>query len=113
MPVPQAVPVLAGFNEKSEAEIETLHAELGLAMSVEDLLFTQGYFRDTEHRDPTMTEIRVLDTYWSDHCRHTTFATILDEIVLPEGPMRPAFEKALAVYEQARRDAGRTQRPHT
>ena len=90
-----------------------MHAELGLAMSVEDLLFTQTYFAQTEHRDPTMTEIRVLDTYWSDHCRHTTFATILDEIILPEGPMRPAFEKALAIYEEARKTAGRTQRPHT
>ena len=113
MPVPQKVPVLTGFCEKSAEEIAALHAELGLAMSVEDLAFTQTYFRDTEHRDPTMTEIRVLDTYWSDHCRHTTFATILDEIVLPEGEMRPAFEKALAVYEQARVEAGRTQRPHT
>ena len=113
MPVPQPVPRIAGFCEKSEEEIRALHAELGLAMSVEDLLFTQTYFAQTEHRDPTMTEIRVLDTYWSDHCRHTTFATILDEIILPEGPMRPAFEKALAVYEEARKTAGRTQRPHT
>jgi phosphoribosylformylglycinamidine synthase len=113
MPVPQPVPRIAGFCEKSEEEIRALHAELGLAMSVEDLLFTQTYFAQTEHRDPTMTEIRVLDTYWSDHCRHTTFATILDEIILPEGPMRPAFEKALAIYEEARKTAGRTQRPHT
>jgi phosphoribosylformylglycinamidine synthase len=72
---PWGVPTLGGFCELSEDELADLLDNAGLSMDIDDLKFTQKYFRDEEQRDPTMTEIRVLDTYWSDHCRHTTFST--------------------------------------
>ena len=112
-PRPDDILRVVGFCAMDEAELKALHAQMGLAMSVQDLAFSQGYFRDTEHRDPSETEIRVLDTYWSDHCRHTTFSTILDEIALPQGTYRAAFLRAMENYEQARGIAGRTERPHT
>ena len=68
--VPADVKVLEGFNQKNEAELADFMNELGLAMSFEDLKFCQAYFRDTENRQPTITEIKLIDTYWSDHCRH-------------------------------------------
>ena len=74
----EPVPVIEEFTGMDEQALTALHDRLGLAMSLEDLAFVQGHFRDDEHRDPTMTEIRVLDTYWSDHCRHTTFETVLE-----------------------------------
>ena len=77
--VPPDVKTMAGFTTLDAAGIAAMVKELGLAMSVEDLAFCQTYFRDTEKRDPTFTEIKVIDTYWSDHCRHTTFATSLDK----------------------------------
>ncbi len=73
--VPSDVAVLTGFTQKTEAEIAAMVQELGLAMSNADLLHTQRYFRDVEARSASITEIRVLDTYWSDHCRHTTFSS--------------------------------------
>lgn len=73
----QDVPVVEGFINLDADQIAAMRTELGLAMSNEDLAFIQDYFKNTKHRDPFMTEIRVLDTYWSDHCRHTTFETIL------------------------------------
>ena len=76
--VPADVETVTGFTALDRADLDTLLARLGLAMDLEDLSFLQAYFRDTERRDPTLTEIRVVDTYWSDHCRHTTFGTILD-----------------------------------
>ncbi len=101
-PAPGDIPRIEGFMHMDAAVIAALHARMGLAMSVEDLAYTQSYFCEIEHREPTETEIRVLDTYWSDHCRHTTFATILDEIILPEGRYKQAFQSALENYEQAR-----------
>ena len=71
--VPEDVKVLDGFINMTSSEIEEFKNQMGFAMSMEDLKFCQGYFRDTEKRDPTVTEMRVIDTYWSDHCRHTTF----------------------------------------
>ncbi len=82
---PDDVPLLTGFNLKSEAELEALRSELGLAMSLADLLHTQTYFRDQENRDPSLTEIKLLDTYWSDHCRHTTFLTKIDSVTFDSG----------------------------
>ena len=73
---PEGVETLTGFTELDEAGLLALHKRLGLAMDLDDLLCCQKYFQ-TERRDPTITEVRVLDTYWSDHCRHTTFSTQL------------------------------------
>ena len=112
-PAPGDIPRIQGFMHMDADAIAALHARMGLAMSVEDLAYTQSYFREIEHREPTETEIRVLDTYWSDHCRHTTFATILDEIILPEGRYKQAFQSALEHYEQARQMGGRSHRPRT
>ena len=72
------VPVLEGFITLSKADLEALRQKEGLAMSFDDIEHVQNYFRDEEKRDCTMTELKVLDTYWSDHCRHTTFETVLD-----------------------------------
>ena len=98
---PEDVKVLDGFTEMGEEEFRGLYDSFGLAMTFKDFLHIQNYFRDEEHRDPTMTEIRVLDTYWSDHCRHTTFSTELKEILFDEGDYR---EPIVATYEQYRKD---------
>lgn len=79
-PAPPDIAVLSGFGALDKAGREELIADLGLAMSEADLEFCQGYFQDTEKREPTITEIRVIDTYWSDHCRHTTFLTAVDRV---------------------------------
>ena len=75
----------------------------GFAMSFEDLRFCQTYFRDTEHRAPTITELRVIDTYWSDHCRHTTFTTAIDDVKIEDGYFTPAMKKAYDQYLADRR----------
>ena len=77
---PGDVEILDGFITASQDELDTRRDQLGLAMSAQDLAFTQTYFRDEEQRDPTITEIKMLDTYWSDHCRHTTFATKIESV---------------------------------
>ncbi len=112
-PQPGDIRRINGFTGMDEGQIKALHKEMGLAMSVEDLAFTQKYFRDEEKRNPSETEIRVLDTYWSDHCRHTTFSTILTEIGLPKGKYGQAFEKAMENYQNARALANRSERPMT
>ena len=78
--LPERVDTLNGFTALSDEEIARMRQDMGLAMSAEDLLFCRKYFKETERRDPTVTEIRVIDTYWSDHCRHTTFLTKLNQI---------------------------------
>ena len=83
--LPMDVEVLAQFNQLSRGQLEQFHREHGFAMSEEDLTFVQQYFRDTEHRAPTITELRVIDTYWSDHCRHTTFTTAIDAVNIENG----------------------------
>ena len=82
--VPDHVDVIDGFISMNEDQLKTMLKDLGLAMSLADLEHTQKYFAGEEHRDPTITEIRVVDTYWSDHCRHTTFSTHLDNIQIHE-----------------------------
>jgi len=100
---PKPVARMEGFLAKTKSEIAALQSSLGLAMSVEDLLWCQEYFKKL-NREPTITEIRVLDTYWSDHCRHTTFMTCLDEIEIKPGeytkPIQAAFERYLAAREE-------------
>lgn len=93
-----------GFVSMDEDALQELYDSLGLAMTFKDFLHIQNYFQNEEHRDPTVTEIRVLDTYWSDHCRHTTFSTELRDIAFEEGyytePIRTTYEKYLAVREE-------------
>ena len=96
--VPEEVRVITGFINKNEAELEELIGELGLAMSMADLLHTQNYFRDTEKRDPSITEIRVLDTYWSDHCRHTTFLSRIEDVEFEKSSFTEVVEKAYQEY---------------
>lgn len=94
---PEDVAVFDGFADMPEAELKKLYDSLGLAMTFKDFLHIQNYFRGEEKRDPSVTEIRVLDTYWSDHCRHTTFLTELKHICFEEGdykkPIQEAFER--------------------
>ncbi|MDR2355345.1 MAG: phosphoribosylformylglycinamidine synthase [Clostridiales Family XIII bacterium] len=102
---PPPVPVIDGFIAFSEDEAEAFRRRGGYAMSPADMLFTQTYFRDTERRDPTLAELKVIDTYWSDHCRHTTFNTKLERIDFGEGPyaalVRAAFDKYLRLRGEA------------
>lgn len=108
--VPADIVRIDGFIEMSDDEIAAYHGSMGLAMSVADLCWVRDYFKNDEKRNPSLTEIKVIDTYWSDHCRHTTFATQLDEITINEGKYSAAIEKALDQYFKARADlyAGRT-----
>jgi len=101
--VPDDVPTLEGFNGKSPQAIRN---ELGLAMSAEDVAFCQDYFGRQEGREPTLTEIKVLDTYWSDHCRHTTFLTRIDTVEFedPEGPVARAWQSYLDTKSALGRD---------
>ena len=101
--IPTAVEILEGFRELPREELEALGRKLGLAMDGDDFAFCQDYFR-SEGRDPSITEIRVLDTYWSDHCRHTTFNTVIDEARFADPLLQGAWEDYLAL----RRDLGRT-----
>ena len=100
---PKDIMVFDGFTEKSNAELRNLYDSLNLAMTFRDFLHIQSYFKDEEKRNPSMTEIRVLDTYWSDHCRHTTFSTELKEVAFDEGdykePIKAAYEAYLAAHE--------------
>ncbi len=95
---PADVIVFDGFADMAEPQLKELYGGLGLAMTFADFKHIQRYFHDEEHRDPTMTEIRVLDTYWSDHCRHTTFATELKDVKFDEGYYRPLIEGAFQQY---------------
>ncbi|MBR1885804.1 MAG: phosphoribosylformylglycinamidine synthase, partial [Schwartzia sp.] len=95
---PPDVEILEDFNLRSETQLAALLVKYGLAMNLEDLVFCQQYFRDTEKRPPTITELRVIDTYWSDHCRHTTFTTAIDHVGFEDGPYRPAIETAYEKY---------------
>ncbi len=95
--VPEDVKVFEGFCDFDEAALKELYGSLNLAMTFKDFQHIQNYFAGEEHRDPTMTEIRVLDTYWSDHCRHTTFQTELKDVTFTEGAYRAPIQ---AVYEQ-------------
>ena len=92
---PDHVAVLEGFTALDEAGLEKLLADYGLAMDLADLKFLQAYFRDEEKRDPTITEVRVVDTYWSDHCRHTTFSTHINSVEILDQPVAEAYRRYL------------------
>lgn len=101
--VPEDVKVLKGFVNMSREELKAFADSMGLAMSLEDLEFCQKYFRDDEKRDPTITEIRVIDTYWSDHCRHTTFLTRIQNVDIQEGRFTAPVKEAYESYLQSRK----------
>ncbi|MCI6186048.1 MAG: phosphoribosylformylglycinamidine synthase, partial [Spirochaetia bacterium] len=109
---PDDIPVVEGFIKMDDAALEDYRNKMGLAMDHADIKFLQDYFIG-EGRDPVETEIRVLDTYWSDHCRHTTFLTELKDIKIEKGPYSKLFEKSLKNYTKMRTDlyAGRTDKP--
>ena len=108
IPEPAPVEVLDGFRELDEAGLAAFIAERGLAMDAADIAFCQEYFRG-EGRDPSITEIRVIDTYWSDHCRHTTFGTVLTDVTIDDATVQEAFDRYLAM----RHELGRDERPVT
>ncbi len=101
--VPSAVETLTGFIGLDEDALEAFRVEKGLAMDHADIVFCQDYFK-SEHRDPTITEIRVIDTYWSDHCRHTTFGTILDDVQIDDEVVQAAFDRYMALRAETGRD---------
>ena len=109
--IPTTVKTIEGFIAKSEDELKDMIAEMGLAMDLDDIKFCQAYFRDDEKRDPTITEIRMIDTYWSDHCRHTTFSTIIDNADISAPYIKDTYNE----YLSARADlyAGRSDKPQT
>ena len=110
---PETVATVEGFTAMDERALAALLEQLGLAMDLDDLKFLQAYFRDTEHRDPTITEIRVVDTYWSDHCRHTTFSTHLDSITIHDAGVQAAYEQYLAARVAVYGEEKAAKRPQT
>ena len=101
--IPTEVAVLEGFTKLDRAGLEQFVKSYGLAMDADDIAFCQDYFKQ-EDRDPTITEIRMIDTYWSDHCRHTTFLTVIDDVKFEDDLLQAAYED----YLETRRDLGRT-----
>ncbi|MBR5500980.1 MAG: phosphoribosylformylglycinamidine synthase, partial [Clostridia bacterium] len=101
--IPTEVRTLTGFTKLDRAGLEGFVKEYGLAMDADDIAFCQEYFK-SEDRDPTITEIRMIDTYWSDHCRHTTFLTVIDDVKFEDDLLQAAYDD----YMATRRDLGRT-----
>ena len=95
---PEDVSIIDGFKDMEEAELKSLYDSLGLAMTFNDFKHIQNYYRGEENRDPSMTEIKVLDTYWSDHCRHTTFSTELKDVTFTDGDYREPIETTYQSY---------------
>ncbi len=106
---PSDVGNIDGFISSNDTELEELLKKMNLAMDLQDIIFCRNYFRDTEKRNPTVTEIRVLDTYWSDHCRHTTFLTELDEIQIDDKDILEIYKN----YLELRKSCGRDGKPVT
>ena len=100
--IPETVATLTGFRDMDEAALEKMVADFGLAMDLDDLRFCRDYFR-TEDRDPTMTELRVIDTYWSDHCRHTTFLTTIDSVEFASPILQQTYEDYLNTRKRLNR----------
>ena len=111
--IPTTVRTIEGFIAMNGAALDTLRDELGLAMDLDDLQYLQGYFRDDEHRDPTITEIRVVDTYWSDHCRHTTFSTHIDHVEIHDAAVQAAYERYIAARVEVYGAEKAAKRPQT
>ncbi|MBR2011013.1 MAG: phosphoribosylformylglycinamidine synthase [Clostridia bacterium] len=111
--IPSSVKTVEGFILLDEKGLADLLDSLGLAMDLDDLKFLQGYFRDEEKRDPTITEIRVVDTYWSDHCRHTTFSTHIDNVKIDDPAVAAAYERYLAARVEVYGEEKAAKRPQT
>jgi phosphoribosylformylglycinamidine synthase len=101
---PEDVAVLNGFTAMNEQQLSSLLKEMGFAMSFDDIIFCQSYFKNTENRDPSVTEMRMIDTYWSDHCRHTTFLTCIDKVKFQNGRFTEVIEETFKDYMAARED---------
>ena len=112
---PADIARIEGFTAFSEEALEAYRLEMGFAMSTADLAFVQKYFKEDEQRDPLLTELKVIDTYWSDHCRHTTFSTHIENIDFEKGNITEAIEKAFENYDQTRDElyGEDTERPMT
>ncbi len=110
-PKPDLPEVLEGFRNLSEEELKQFIRQYGLAMDLADIVFLQKYFKEEEQRDPRVTEIRVIDTYWSDHCRHTTFNTIIENIQIDDPEIQKTYEEYLKLREEVY--AGRKPKPVT
>ncbi|WHH60555.1 phosphoribosylformylglycinamidine synthase [Petroclostridium sp. X23] len=102
--IPEHVDTVNGFIEMDEEQLGSLLKDMGFAMDMDDLKFCQQYFRDTEKRDPTITEMRMIDTYWSDHCRHTTFLTRIEGVEIEKSRYTGVIENAYNQYLQTRKD---------
>jgi phosphoribosylformylglycinamidine synthase len=100
--LPEDVEIIQGFTTMTAKDLREFWSGLGLAMSFEDLQFCQSYFKDRENRDPSLTEIRVIDTYWSDHCRHTTFLTRIEKVIVKESRFSELFKAAYRSYLESR-----------
>ena len=111
--IPTTVATVEGFVALDEQGLAALLESLGLAMDLDDLKFLQTYFRDEEKRDPTITEIRVVDTYWSDHCRHTTFSTHIDNVKIDDPAVQAAYERYLAARVEVYGTEKAAKRPQT
>jgi len=111
--VPDSVATVEGFVAMDHEALVQLLDKLGLAMDVDDLCFLQNYFRDEERRDPTITEIRVVDTYWSDHCRHTTFSTHIDNIKIDDPAVAEAYQRYLNARIEVYGEEKAAKRPKT
>ena len=111
--IPETVATVTGFTALDETGLSELLDSLALAMDLDDLKFLQNYFRDEEHRDPTITEIRVVDTYWSDHCRHTTFSTHIDNVKIDDEAVKAAYERYLAARIEVYGEEKASKRPQT
>ena len=108
-PIPQSVQVLEGFGDLDEKGLQAMLEEYGLAMDLADLTFFQSYVKKEEGRDPTITELRLVDTYWSDHCRHTTFSTHIDQVEI----LSPEVKRAYQLYQAARKEVYGEERAKT
>ena len=111
--IPTTVASVTGFIHMDEAALSDLLANMGLAMDLDDLKFLQAYFRDEEKRDPTITEVRMVDTYWSDHCRHTTFLTEIDGVKIDDPMVQDAFDRYLAARVEVYGEEKAAKRPVT
>ena len=109
---PADVAIIEGFTTMDDAALKELSAHMGLAMSFDDLKFCQTYFGEEEKRNPTVTEIRVIDTYWSDHCRHTTFMTELTDVAFEDGKFTAPIQRAYEAYKTTRENLNR-KKPQT
>jgi len=110
---PSMVESVNGFIAMDDVQLADLLDKLGLAMDIDDLKFLQTYFREDEKRDPTITEIRVVDTYWSDHCRHTTFSTYIDDVQIEDEQIKDAYNRYLAARVEVYGEEKASKRPQT